>query len=78
MDAPLDRQTCWQDCDRLGVDAVRARLLDDERRAGDHAWRMHARDWMQQQLLRQARATYRMVLLAIAGTALAIALLVVM
>ncbi|HYG05521.1 MAG TPA: hypothetical protein VD865_03815 [Stenotrophomonas sp.] len=62
--APLDTDTCWHQCEQLGVARVRA-LLRQEQAEPRPGWRSEAQRWLDERLRREGEYAYRGVLAAI-------------
>jgi len=63
--APAEPETCWHQCDALGVARVRALLRSEDTAEPRPGWRSEAQQWLDQRLRRQGEYAYRGVLAAI-------------
>jgi len=62
---PAESNTCWHQCDELGVARVRALLRQQDANEPRPGWRSEAQQWLDERLRRQGEYAYRGVLAAI-------------
>lgn len=62
---PSRPDTCWQQCEELGVARVRAMLRRQDTAEPRPGWRSEAQQWLDERLRRQGEFAFRGVLAAI-------------